>query len=160
MQRGASRGYAYWCNLCHSARQKELGHPHETKYRIAQSVGNREQYLSYFKQNYKLNKTQRLLTGAAWKTENRLRNLTIVGARRKRRKEAQPAWADITLIQLVYSKAQSISIETGMLHEVDHYYPINGKTVCGLHVANNLQVITKQENLEKGNKHPDDFYST
>ena len=39
-----------------------------------------------------------------------------------------------------------------------HYYPINGKAVCGLHVAENLQVITKQENLDKGDKHPDDFY--
>lgn len=155
-----SRGYAYWCNQCHSARQKELGRPHETKYRRQQSTVNREQYLAYFKANHDTNKEARLLKARQWKQQNRQRNLTIVGSRRKRHKNAQPPWANTTLIQDVYAAANTKTRETGVPYVVDHYYPLKGKTVCGLHVAENLHIIPKQENLAKGNKHPDEFYES
>lgn len=63
-------------------------------------------------------------------------------ARRQRRlKQATPQWADMAAIQAVYREAATISESTGIKHHVDHVIPIQGKTVCGLHVHYNLRVI-------------------
>lgn len=39
---------------------------------------------------------------------------------------------------------------TGIEWHVDHIEPLKGKDVCGLHIWNNLQVIPKIINLQKG----------
>lgn len=41
---------------------------------------------------------------------------------------------------------------TGFEWHVDHILPLKGKTICGLHIWSNLQVIPKVLNLKKGNK--------
>lgn len=73
------------------------------------------------------------------------------------KRSAMPSWADRKKIQAVYIKAQAMTDETGIKHSVDHIYPIQGATVCGLHVHYNLQVIPLTDNLSKGNKMPDEW---
>lgn len=45
---------------------------------------------------------------------------------------------------------------TGIRWSLDHILPLRGKTVSGLHVWNNLQVIPLAINKQKYNKHEED----
>lgn len=60
-------------------------------------------------------------------------------------KQRTPKWANSTIIYSIYEKCP-------IGYQVDHIVPLHGKTVSGLHVENNLQYLTIQENLSKSNK--------
>lgn len=69
--------------------------------------------------------------------------------------KGKPGW--LTPIQLAqieefYEVCLAVNVQTGLKHEVDHIIPINGKTVCGLHVPWNLQILPSYENRSKSNK--------
>ena len=68
--------------------------------------------------------------------------------RRALLKDRIPAWADLEKINLIYSLCPNG-------YHVDHIIPLQGETVCGLHVENNLQYLTAAENLAKSNKFED-----
>lgn len=77
-------------------------------------------------------------------TRNAARN-----SRRKRFKEASLANLWRKEILAIYKRAQAITAETGIKHEVDHYIPLLGKSVCGLHVPWNLFVMPALANRKK-----------
>lgn len=90
-----------------------------------------------------------------WKSKNTAK----VSARRRerdlRKTHATPPWLTNehrTQIEAIYLQAQIWTEVTGVLYHVDHIIPLNGKTVCGLHVPWNLRAITAKENIRKSNR--------
>ena len=63
-----------------------------------------------------------------------------------------PVWADRNAIKTIYARAREMTQKTGIQYHVDHIIPLNGDLVSGLHVAENLQIITSYENQRKGNR--------
>lgn len=72
--------------------------------------------------------------------------------RNAKKKQALPAWANVAAIQIIYERSAFLTKSTGVPHNVDHIVPLQGKTVSGLHVENNLQILTQCENQTKGNR--------
>ena len=62
-------------------------------------------------------------------------------------------------IQSFYEESVRKQLETGIRHSVDHIVPTNSPNVSGLHVPWNLQVITLEQNVVKGNKIIEDVSS-
>ena len=80
--------------------------------------------------------------------ESRRRKMTV--------KQASPNWNDefnSFFIKEIYHLSSLRSEVTGIKWHVDHIVPLRGKTVSGLHVWNNLQLLPASENLKKNNKH-------
>jgi hypothetical protein len=62
-------------------------------------------------------------------------------------------WADKKAISAIYAERDALNALGGEKYVVDHIIPCNGKLVSGLHVAENLRVISARENAEKFNKY-------
>lgn len=61
--------------------------------------------------------------------------------------QATPSWANPDLMHSFYRMASVFNLE------VDHIIPLQSKTVCGLHVQHNLQLLTREQNSRKGNRY-------
>lgn len=81
-----------------------------------------------------------------WKLNNREHATHMENLRRAKKLNATPLWADLEKIKEIYLNCpKSMS--------VDHIIPLQGKLVCGLHVENNLQYLSRKENSSKNNNY-------
>jgi hypothetical protein len=84
-------------------------------------------------------------------------NPNIAAKKTIRRKHCQEVatvkWSNDFIIKEAYCLAKLRSKIFGFKWHVDHIVPLKSKFVCGLHVANNLQVIPALVNISKGNRY-------
>jgi hypothetical protein len=119
-------GFYHMCKECHR------------EYR--QSKEQKENISLYWKKHY-----------VAYKSKYRAK----AGKRRAAKLQATPKWLtkeQLLAIECKYSVVEMLSKHGTEQYAVDHIVPLQGKTVCGLHVPWNLQVIASFDNLKKGNK--------
>ena len=106
---------------------------------------NKEKLKNYFKEYYIKTRNKRRELGKKHYEENKSLYLAYSRTRKAIIRKACPDWLSeeqYEEIKAIYSRCRDISEETGIFHHVDHIVPLAGKTVCGLHVPWNLQIIT------------------
>lgn len=135
-----------------SVRPCKAGHEKPERYVSTQScvICDRERNLKSYHENPGVYREY----GKKWLQENRARVNSYNMARYAGLKRATPDWlsaAQQDEIVSFYEKAKQLTKQTGVKHEVDHIVPLKGVYVSGLHVPWNLRVITKAQNMAKGN---------
>lgn len=95
-------------------------------------------------ENPELARAARRKTAARYAKENP-QFVAAQNARRRAQTNHKLPWGQNGL-EDVYKEAQYFGME------VDHIIPLNHPLVCGLHVMDNLQLLTKSENSSKRNR--------
>ena len=151
-------GYASWCKKCESERSRLKNQ----KYRDTR--------LAKAKQWRDENKEKQAAAINAWREANpeKIKHIYRDWAQRNRdkvnakwmkrdaaKKNRTPSWLTedhLWMIEEVYSLSQLRQEITGIKWHVDHIVPLQSKTVSGLHVPWNLQVIPAQANQQKSTR--------
>lgn len=136
------------------------------KYRLA----NYERYLEYHAEYRVENRQRRAELLREYYRRNYKRDLHKLYARMEKRRAAKmkrtPPWfgeLDLFVFEEAFDLAAHRRDATGLMHEVDHMLPLQGKAVSGLHVASNIQVLPAFLNRMKRNSvtltEPDEWLS-
>ena len=150
-----------WCHECCKEHRKEW----YQKNRDAEIAKAKE----YHKKTYADKREHKVKKAAEWVKNNpdkykvnakrcyektKLKRFAYQALARAKRRNAVPKWFNSIKedVQKIYIEARTKTLETGIPHEVDHIIPLVSEYVCGLHVPNNLRVITQFENRSKQNK--------
>ena len=140
--RKAADGKASWCKACQTAANKRYAKANPEK--MAANV--RKHYSSLTPEEKAAHNRKK------HENKDKAKLRAKVAKRRAAKLNATPAWADMEAIDFVYHAAKAIEEEYGTKWHVDHIVPLQGDSVCGLHVAGNLQLLSPTKNLSKSNK--------
>lgn len=117
---------------------------------------NREEKLVKNKEVRDANPDKHRARVATWRKSNMGYVLAYNAFRHAEKLKRTPLWLtenEKDQIKAIYAEARRLTKTTGMPHHVDHILPLQGELVSGLHVPNNLQILTETENCSKNNKY-------
>jgi 5-methylcytosine-specific restriction endonuclease McrA len=86
-----------------------------------------------------------------WTQKNRYRKILSTYKRRRNLDDSKLSEFQRTMIRCIYKEAQEKRERTNGKYHVDHIIPLSKG---GLHVPNNLRIITAEENLRKSHNIP------
>lgn len=150
-------GLQMTCKACGKVQSKAWREANQDK-SAANNKSWRDANSDYDKDYREANPYKVTASRKAWREANRAKDNAIGAKRRASKLKATPSWLtkeDYLQIESLYDQAQQLTLAKGVKHHVDHIYPLQGKTVCGLHVPSNLQVLTATENCSKSNNFTD-----
>ena len=164
------RGSTTECGKCAGNRnvrewkQRNRERARELNRLSAARPGVKERKAAYNREYQSQNLDKVAAKAARWRAANPERNKEIDAAFRDRhrdrlriqwgvrRHKKKLLWSSGEDVAVFYESAKRLSECFGVPFEVDHILPLKGRKVSGLHVVENLQVITMVANRRKQNK--------
>ena len=144
------------CKCVEASRQIRNKWARENKdIRNAWIENNQEKNRAYKYEWLKRNKEAQKQRIKTWKLENKDKVLESTRKYQTGKRNALPSWygeLDKFVMQEAASLCSLREMFTGFKWHIDHAIPLSSKTACGLHVAQNLQVIPSSLNVRKINK--------
>lgn len=155
-KRVASRdGLQSKCKECSKTGSKEWyqqNNVHHKSATLQYHYNNREQHLQQMREYHRDNPNYVVLASRRYRKQHPGKVNARSAIYRAAKLNQTPAWSNLLEVERIYEMARLLSDKTSIQHEVDHVLPLQSPHVCGFHVENNLQIITKTENARKGNK--------
>jgi len=137
------------CRKLENAEWRKNNPEYYKKYKISCQKRDRTEYK---KQYYQLNKeiiiNKSLLRAKKFPEEYAKRAMHRIALKIN----ATPKWASHEDINFIYKQSKVLSEINGEVFHVDHIVPLKSNIVCGLHVENNLQILSASENIKKSNR--------
>lgn len=127
---------------------KEKVKEYQQRYREKHKEAIQERHKKWVDNNKEANKEHK----KKWEESNKGK-VRAKNSRRRVRKVSATIEGFNSEISEIYEDCSLLCLVTGDYYEVDHIVPLQGKTVCGLHVPWNLQILHRKDNRSKGNKH-------
>lgn len=155
LKENASDYYYNNYEKCRKQQKIYYNENYEEKIKIVQKIwrdNNRNLITEYNDFYYKENKESLIEYQYNYRQENRALSNFWKAKYRSSKKQAIPKWVNFDKIKEIYDLSTKLTKETGILHHVDHIIPLQHDLVCGLHVEDNLQILTAEENIKKSNK--------
>lgn len=119
--------------------------------RVAWTVKNKEHIAATTKKYSASHREQARASHRKWSANNPGNEAERTRKRDAAKKKAVPVWYDKAEVSAIYRTSAAMSVGCDKYH-VDHLVPLQHPNVCGLHCADNLQIIAAEENMKKGNK--------
>ena len=151
-------GFRFECRECQTEQNRKYKSSNADKelaYRQKNAEKIRARANKWYYNNLEYAKEIHRNYSKKWREIHSDRNSKKSNDYRARKLQAIPSWVDKEeefLIKEAYHLAKLRTEQFGFSWHVDHIVPLKGKTVCGLHTINNLQVIPEKLNLVKSNK--------
>lgn len=150
VRRASPDGLCHTCRACAAIRCARWKESHPGAY-SAWHGNNRERKRQQFQKWRQANLQRIKQTYRAWAKANTARINALIAKRNALKLKATPPWVDHIAIRAIYKDAAKLTVATGIRHEVDHIVPLRHPNVCGLHIPENLQILTSDENKRKSN---------
>lgn len=97
------------------------------------------------------NPEKRKVSSSAYMKRNKPYYAAYQAVRTRHLMQAWPKWVEMDELEDIYKEAKYMQLE------VDHIIPLKNKSICGLHVPWNLQLLTRSQNAVKSNKYDEDL---
>jgi len=151
-------GFRTWCKTCVASYKKQYNEANRetilSRQRAYDAIKNVERR-EYFAQRYLASKSQINESNRLYRQQNPHKHAAKEARRRLAKAHRTPSWVtveDTWMIKQAYELAALRTAMFGFEWHVDHILPLQGKTVSGFHVPNNLQVIPARMNYVKANR--------